>query len=170
MNLLITYGAVLLLGLLALALPALAHTQHWTVMRADWRDPRRLIFGFWREEWGTAVITYCWPGGPTGRTITAPTPSAAAGVTEMTVIVSMADADTSAVVVHNWGLPASFPSFLFPLVTYTQDTIGVGPSTDLATLTFDLTNTNQVTITKVNALGSGGSFRVFLSRPHSLIR
>ncbi len=172
MNLTTIYGAALLvLALLALAMPALAFTQHRVMIRKrgfprfNWLNIAR----FMASELGT-TITYCWPGGPTGNTTTAPTAAAASMVTEQTVKVAMGDTETSAVIVHNWGLPASAPSFLFPLVAYYQDTIGVGPSTDLATLTFDLTNTNQVTITKLNGVGTGGTFRVFLARPHSLIR
>ena len=155
------FGAALLTVLLSL--PALVCNKLKTVL--EWTPP-----GLMPGQAGVVTVTYCWPGGATGNTTTAPTAAAASGVTEQIAKVAMADADTSAIFVHNWGLPASSPTFLFPICSYCQDTIGVGPGTDLATLTFDLTNTNQVTIAKVNALGSGGTFRVFLSRPHSLIR
>jgi hypothetical protein len=140
-------------------------------MWGDRQRKRRFdLSEFWADQTGVVTVTYCWPGGATGNTTTAPAAAAASAVNTQTVKVAMADSDTSAVIVHNWGLPASFPSFLFPIITYYQDTIGVGPSTDLPTLTFDLSNTNQVTITKLNAVGSGGTYRVFLSRPASLIR
>ncbi len=82
----------------------------------------------------------------------------------------MGDAETFAQFTHNWGLPASFPSFLWPVIIYRQSDIGVGPSTQLAALTFAIANTNVVTVLKVAGLGNGGSFIVTLMKPHSLVR
>ncbi len=167
MNVAITYGAVLLLGLLALALPALAFKQHRTLLRKIGLDLD--IAHFIASEAGYTTV-YCWPGGASGQSTTAPTAAQASAVTLQTALIAMGDAETFAQFTHNWGLPASFPSFLFPLIFYRQSDIGVGPSTQLAALTFAIANTNVVTVLKVAGLGNGGSFIVTLMRPHSLVR
>ena len=84
--------------------------------------------------------------------------------------VAMGDTETFALFTHNWGLPASFPSFLFPFISYRQGDIGVGPSTQLGNLTFNISNTNVITINKLAGVGSGGTFIVTLMRPSSLTR
>ena len=87
-----------------------------------------------------------------------------------TGLVAMGDAETFALFTHNWGLPASFPTFLFPIITYRQSDIGTGPSTQLGNLTFNISNTNVVTINKLAGVGSGGTFVVTLLRPFSEIQ
>lgn len=163
------YSAALLVVVLMALLASPALDPITKFMFGDRRRIRFTWASFWADQTGVVVVTYCWPGGAAGNTLVAPTAAAASQHTTQTVKVAMADTDTAAIIVHNWGLPASYPTFLFPICTYQQDTIGVGPSTDLPTLTFDLTNTNQVTITKLNAVGSGGTFRVYLAKPHTLI-
>ena len=168
MQLFIFIGAALM-ALLVMLLPALAHKQHWNVIREDWRRPLRQLLGALNEEFGYSVI-YCWPGGASGPTATNPTAAAASQVNMQQALVALGDAETFALFTHNWGLPASFPTFLFPVVMYRQSDIGTGPSTQLGNLTFILSNTNGVGIQKVAGVGSGGSFIVTLLRPTSLIR
>lgn len=166
----LTYGAVLLLALLALALPALAFKQHRSFIKQEWRRPLRALFA--ELAFGDAgyTVTYCWPGGASGQSTTAPTAIQASQVNLQTALVAMGDSETFALFTHNWGLPASFPTFLFPLIHYHQADIGVGPSTQLGNLTFNISNTNVITINKLAAVGSGGTFVVTLMRPHTLIK
>jgi len=172
MELITKLGAVLILALLALALPALAHSQHWSAICAFYRRAGWAARS-WRDlaisECGYTV-TYCWPGGASGQSTTAPTQIQASAVSLQTAAVAIGDAETFAYFTHNWGLGASFPSFLFPLITYRQSDIGTGPSTALAALTFNIANTNVVIINKVAGVGNGGTFIVTLMRPHSLVR
>jgi hypothetical protein len=101
---------------------------------------------------GTVVVTYAWPVAGT----TPPTVAQAQACSIQTAQIQMADADTQAAFTHNWGLPASFPSYFLPIV--------------ITGLQADVTNTNVVFINKVSSVGSGGTFVVHLLRPHSLIR
>ncbi len=168
MQLFFMLGAALLLVLL-MASPALDVVTRFmwgSYQRKRWR---KALLNFWPSEAGYTTV-YCWPGGASGQSTTAPTAAQASAVTLQTALVAIGDAETFAQFTHNWGLPASFPSFLFPLIFYRQSDIGVGPSTQLAALTFAIANTNVVTVLKVAGLGNGGSFIVTLMRPHSLVR
>jgi hypothetical protein len=146
-------------------LPALAHKQHWNVIREGWRYPLRLMFGVLESELGVTV-TYCHPilGAPT---VTAPTASQAAQISELAAVVFFADADTAATITHNWGLPNSYPTWLWPQV-FMAKVLGAAGDVFPA-FTFGLTNTNSVTLTKGNTTaGGGGTYNVWLRRPHSL--
>lgn len=162
-------AALAVVLVLAASLPALAFPQHRAMLkRLGLQSPfnlRRL----WSCEAGYTV-TYCWPGGSTGQSTTAPTAVQASQVTMMTAAVAIGDAETFALFTHNWGLSASFPSFLFPVIQYRQSDFGTGPSTQLGNLTFNISNTNVITINKLAGVGNGGTFIVTLMRPHSLVR
>ena len=162
-------GAVL--GLLALALPALAHKQHWAVLREDWRYPLRLVMGILESELG-ATVTYCHPilGAPT---TTAPTAAQARQMPELAATVFFADNDAGpAVLTHNWGaaglLSNSFPTWLWPQVSFVK-ALGGGSDSSFATnFTFGLTNTNSVSMTKIGVgTGQGGTYNVYLRSPWS---
>lgn len=167
----IAYLTAALVALVVMLLPAVAHQQHRNLIREKWRVPLLAFFrGLLIEEWGYTV-TYCWPGGATGPTTTNPTATQASQVNLQTAIVSMGDTETFALFTHNWGLPASFPTFLFPLIFYRQSDLGIGVQTFAAALTFNIvSSTNVITINKISSIGSGGSFIVTLMRPVSLIR
>lgn len=172
MQLTTNFGAVLILALLALALPALAHKEHWTAIRTFYRR-KGWSLRAWRElliAEGGYLVTYCWPGGASGPTTTGPTQIQASQVNLQTAAVAIGDAETFAYFTHNWGLGASFPTFLFPLIMYRQSDIGTGPTTAIAALTFNISNTNVVIINKVAGVGNGGTFIVTLMRPESQIR
>jgi hypothetical protein len=77
-----------------------------------------------------------------------------------------ADSDTVAVLTHNWMLSAAQLAAFLPLITYyiqALDSAGV----TLPLLTFALTDSNTVTMTKVAATGSGGTYVVTMQRPLS---
>jgi hypothetical protein len=77
----------------------------------------------------------------------------------------MGDTDTTVVVTHNWRLSTAKLAKLFPLVSIYWTL----PGTAAAIVSVALTNSLAVTITKVSATGSGGTFTVILQRPHSIV-
>jgi hypothetical protein len=113
------------------------------------------------------VVTYCTPIGGTPST-TPLTAAQASQVPEQQAQVFWADADTQAIFVHNWGLPNSFPTWLWPQCFVNKSSGGASDSSFATNFTFGLTNTNQVYITKVGVgTGQGGTYNVYLRRPHS---
>lgn len=166
MEQLVTFGAVLLLSFLALALPALAHKEHWKLIRREWRAPLRILCGVWEEELGVVVISYLFPTG--GNNTTPPTAAQAAQVPTQTAQVFFADTDAQAVIVHNMQLGASAPFFLFPEVIITKSLGGASDTSFFTNFTFGLTNTNSITINKPVGTGTGGTYNVVIRRPHSV--
>ncbi len=161
MNHVMKVGAALWAVLLSL--PALAYK---TLKRLnDWTPP-----GLIPGESGVVTITYLSKFTQTGTT-TAPTAAQASQLTAQVAQVFMADTDTEAIVVHNWGgaLGPSFASFGWPFTNLVKilgaGTVAAGGS--LATnFTFGLTNSNQVYIEK--AVGApGGTFLFYMFLPSS---
>jgi hypothetical protein len=164
---LLTYLGAALLAVLALALPALAHKQHWAVIREDWRRPLRLMLLVLHEDLGVVVVTYCHPilGAPT---TTAPTAAQAAQMNELAAQVFFADGDTQAVITHSMGLPNSFPTWLWPQVFFNKSLGGGSDSSFATNFTFGLTNTNSVTMNKIGiGTGQGGTYNVYIRKPWS---
>jgi len=172
MNLIAAYFGAALLAVLALALPALAHKEHWLVMRESWRYPLRILLGVLESELGTVTVTYCHPilGAPT---TTAPTAAQAAQIVELAATVFFADTDTQATITHNWGAagkcPNSYQNWLWPQVFFVKALGGASDSSFATNITFGLTNTNSVTMNKVGiGTGQGGTYNVYLRVPHSI--
>jgi len=162
---LFTFTGAVLIALLVMVLPALAHKQHWNVIREGWRYPLRLGIGVLESELGVIVVTYCTPilGAPT---VTAITGAQAAQVSEQQAQIFWADADTAALFVHNWGLPNSFATWLWPQI-FMAKVLGAAGDVFPA-FTFGLANSNSVTLTKGNTTaGGGGTYNVYLRRPYS---
>ncbi len=114
-----------------------------------------------------SVVTYCHPilGAPT---TTAPTGAQASQIPELAAQVFFADGDGAVVITHNWGLPNSFPTWLWPQVFFNKSLGGASDSSFATNFTFGLTNTNSVTMTKIGlGTGQGGTYNVYLRRPHS---
>ena len=164
MNLITMLGAVLI-GLLA-SLPALVHKQHWEGIREFWKQGFHNVF--WdlaASELGTVVVTYCNP--PYAPSTTPLTAAQASQVPEQQAQILWSDADTQAIFVHNWGLNGSFPTWLWP--QFFMVNASTAANSFATNFTFGLANTNQVYITKVNVgTGSGGTYNVYLRRPHSV--
>lgn len=80
--------------------------------------------------------------------------------------VALADADTTAVITHNWQSSTADLSALFPTVNLTPTFCG----TAAGTVIYALTNSLIVTLTKGTAVGSASTVTVVLMRPHTLIR
>ena len=95
----------------------------------------------------------------------APTAAKAARFNLLTATVNMADGDTTATITHNWRLSTAKLAKLFPLVTVYAAVAG----TAAAILSVALTDSLTVTLTKVSAAGSGGTFVVILQRPHTIV-
>lgn len=142
-------------------------------------EHRREFFHAWRMGWvgifrqlwltdfGVVVVTYTSPFSGQGG-IVAPTANQASALPAQTAQVFFADTDTQAVITHNWGLPASFPSYLFPEVFFVKSLGGGSDSSFNTGFTFGLTNTNSITMNKLSVgTGSGGTYNVYMRRPNS---
>lgn len=167
MILILVLSAVLLALLTA---PALIQQTHWKVVREFYATRhvfRLLMRNLLTEELGVVAITYCSIFRQTG-TSTPPTATEASQLPTQTALVFWADTDVEAVVIHNWGLWASFPAFLFPEV-WMHKALGGVDCSFATNFTFGISNTNQVTITK-NSVGpgSGGTYRVYMRKPGSM--
>lgn len=108
-----------------------------------------------------AVVTYQYPVIGT----TAPTAIQASVVSSLACQVSMGDTDTTGVITHNWGLSAAQNTALQPWLSVWLQT----PGTLVPILSFAL-STNTVSITKVSATGSGGTYVVTLQRPNTIVQ
>lgn len=158
-------GGLLLLALLTMALsawPALFNPIHWK--RGNWK-PRRWRDFFVSELGVTITYTSEFIG---NGSATAPTAIQASQLQTQTATVLFADGDAQAVVTTNWGLPASFPSYLYPELIFYPVLGGVDASGIGTPFTFGLTNTNSITINKLRVgTSSGGTWNLILRRPHS---
>jgi hypothetical protein len=103
---------------------------------------------------------------------TAPTAVQASALEEMVAQVVMLDADTQALITHNWGFDVSAPTYFdAPQILMPWNQGPAQPAgTWLPNFTFDITNTNVVKMNKLNFLGTGGTFMLILRRPWSASR
>lgn len=100
----------------------------------------------------------------------APTSLQARGVNTQVIEVGFADADTTAVITHNWKMSVADLAFFFPTISWYPELSGTGGSI-LATLIATLTDSVSVTISKPGvAAGSAQTVVVVLQRPHSIVR
>lgn len=188
MNPAIYYGAVLLLGLLALALPALVHQEHRVFLRETWRVPLRVVFRhFVVSEMGSSIVYNSNIVLPPGSTVTAfasgataPTAAQVQGsqVPTQNAQVFWADADGAVTITHNWGaagLLGATNALMLAAAAFIQVNLvkvlgGAADSSFATNFTFGLTaNTNSITITKLgNGAGQGGTYQLTMRLPHSL--
>lgn len=108
-----------------------------------------------------ANVVYTYPVAGT----TPPTVAQAAAVNSLSCQIAMLDEDTAALITHNWQLTSAQLANLWPWLRWYLSTAG----TAIPILSFALTNSVLVTITKVSAAGSGGSYNFILERPHSIV-
>jgi hypothetical protein len=100
----------------------------------------------------------------------APTALQALGVNTQVIEVGFADADTTAVITHNWRMSVADLAFFFPTISMYLELSGTGGPI-LATVIATLTNSVAVTLSKVGtAAGSAQTLVVVLQRPHSVSR
>lgn len=110
----------------------------------------------------TEIVTYAYP-------VTGTTPPTAAQMKKLsglTAQVSMVDTSTTVTLTHNMGITLAQGTFLFPLIQWYVQTPGTALAAPM--LSFALTNSNTITITKVVAAGSGGTYVVIVNRPNTL--
>lgn len=107
------------------------------------------------------TVTYAYPVSGT----TAPTAAQSANCNMVTATVFAADADTTAVISHNFSLSAAQLASLWPVVTIA--TAGGGTPSPLYSMA---RAANSITLTKQStAAGSGGTVEVTIQRPFSSI-
>ena len=152
-----------LVALLVMLLPALAYKQHWSVIREDWRQPLRVLFGVLESELGSQV-TYCTP--PYTPSTTALTSVQAAITPTQTFQVFWADTDSGSLqITHNWQLPQSYPTWLLPEIQCVKQLGGASDLSFATNFTFGIANTNAVFMNKVTiGTGTGGTYIVTLRR------
>lgn len=117
----------------------------------------------------TSTVTYTYPVAGT----VAPTTAQMLNANIVIAKVNMADADTTATITTNFGNSQPLPppattdvASLFPLISVYQ----LNSGTAYPLITFALTDSNTVTMTKSTAAGGGGTVVVQLMRPNTLIR
>jgi hypothetical protein len=164
---LFAYIGAALVALLVTVLPALAHKQHWNVIREDWRYPLRLVFGVLSEELGAVTVTYFIRGGNTviNGSTTGPTTSQAAQlVKQAAVVVFGVVADIQALFTHNWGLDLSAGTFYEPEIIW--EPISTTGNTAWPLITFWRVNSNVVSVNKLVS-DTAVTGLVTLRKPHS---
>lgn len=110
-----------------------------------------------------APVTYAFP---TAGTV-APTVAVMKKNQMLTAQIGFADADTTAVVTHNWQNSLAEGTDLFPLIEVYFNTLGTA---GYPLLTWAITNSVSVTVTKGTGAGTGGTATVILRRPFSMDR
>ena len=168
MNLYQLIGAAL--AMLALALPALI-IRTFDPGALRWMRPKgTFLWDLISSELGV-TITYLSKFTNTGTT-TAPTAAQAAQLPAQVAQISWTDAETQAIVVHNWGilLGPSFASFGWPLCVGPIDvTSTAARSNSFATgFTFGLGNSNQVYVNKLVG-APGGTYLFYMFLPSSFM-
>ncbi len=115
------------------------------------------------------LVTYVYPVAGTF----APTTAQMLGANIVNAKVNMADTDTTTTITTNFGNSQPTPppatadvANLFPIITH----YNLNPGTGGAVLSFVLTDSNTVTVNKLSAAGSGGTYVVSLLRPNTLER
>ena len=152
--------AVLVIAFLLLIVPAMAVGAHyWPQHFLPVALNVLSIVGFGLA--GVVVVTYERP--VVG--LTAPTVAQAANCNMVNAVVFMDQTDTSAVVVHNFGISATDLAQLFPVPIVYYRNANTAP----VAVSIDISNTNQITITKISANGSQGTFNVIIMRPNTII-
>lgn len=108
----------------------------------------------------TEIVTYAYPVAGA----VAPTAAQMFPLSLLTAQVSVVDTSLTVVVTHNMALTAAQLASLFPLVQVIAQTPGT------AIVSFGVTlATNTITLTKLSAAGSGGTYIVSVQRPNSAI-
>lgn len=152
-----------LLLLAFLAIPAFAGTAEFrSDHTADW-----IVYGLSAIGLlGTVTITYKFqlPGASSlTSSITAPTAVQAASLSSLAMTVFMSDTEVSGTITHNWKLSTNALALLCPWPLWYWTTFGT------AGISWALTDSSTVTITKLSGTGSGGTFNVILQKPHTFL-
>ncbi len=112
------------------------------------------------------VITYEYPVATAGTT--PPTVLQSLGANMVNALVAWADADTTTLVTHNFGMSTADLTSLFPVVVINNV---VGATTTVAPVfTVGLTNSLAVTLGKGTIVGTQGTISVNIFRPIAIVR
>jgi len=113
-----------------------------------------------------ATVTYAFPVAGT----TPPTAAQAFNCNSLTANVTFLDADTTALITHNWGLTTAQLNNLWPWADFYPSALGT--ATVAIYMSLALTNSVAVTLNKATTgagTGVGATWVVILERPHSMI-
>jgi hypothetical protein len=108
-----------------------------------------------------STVTYAYPVSGT----VAPAIAQALGCNMLTCQIQTSDADTTATITHNWQLTTAQLNNLWPTIKAYISSAG----TASPLLSWALTNSVSVTMTKVSSVGTGGTIVLILERPFSAI-
>lgn len=111
-----------------------------------------------------ANVVYQWP---VANTTVAPTAAQSNYLVNGTL--SWLDADTTATITHNFGLSAAEITALFPLVSLIIDSTNTGTGLQAGTIAVSKA-ANTITLTKVSAAGTGGTWQFALQKWQSITR
>jgi hypothetical protein len=164
---LFAYIGAALVALLVTVLPALAHKQHWNVIREDWRYPLRLVFGVLSEELGAVTVAYFVRGGGVviNNSQTPPTQTQAQQVMKQSAVCVFGTVDdVLALFTHNWGLDGSAAPWYEPEILVEPISTG---TTSWPMITFWRHTTNVLYVMK-RAGDKETTVQITLRRPHSM--
>jgi hypothetical protein len=111
-----------------------------------------------------ATVNYQWP---VANTTVAPTQAQSNYLVKGTL--NWLDADTTVTITHNFNLSAADVTALFPDVDLVIDSTNTGTGLQAGTIAV-ASAANTVTLTKVSAAGTGGTWRFSLDKWHSITR
>ena len=111
-----------------------------------------------------ATVNYQWP---VANTTVAPTAAQSNYLVNGTF--NWLDADTTVTITHNFGLSAAEVTALFPLINLQIDSTNTGTGLQSGTIAVSKA-TNTVTLTKVSAAGTGGTWQFTLQKWQSMTR
>ena len=116
------------------------------------------------------TITYAFQTGASGLSVTTgttpPTALQALSANRVSAVINCADADTATLITHNWNLSVNELALLQPDIIFYATTLG----TALPFISFALTNSVAITLTKTSLVGTGGTYNIVLYRPTTLSR
>ena len=117
------------------------------------------------------AVSYAWQnpagGGYQTSTTTGPTAAQAYYINELKAILVAGDADTTCTITHNWALTAAEQANFYPNITWINGGGSTGTLNPI--LTFTVT-TNTITVVKVSAVGSQGTYICTIGRLQTIIR
>lgn len=116
------------------------------------------------------TVTYAFQTGSSGSVVTTgttpPTLLQALSANRISAVIACLDADTATLITHNWNLSTNELSLLQPDIIFYATTLG----TALPLVSFALTNSVAITLTKTSLVGTGGTYNIVLYRPTTLSR
>jgi hypothetical protein len=117
------------------------------------------------------VVNYAWQnpagGGYQTSTTTAPTAAQAYYLEELKAVLVAGDADTTCTITHNFNLSAAEQANFYPNITWINGGGSTGTLNPILTFTVA---TNTISVVKVSAVGSQGTYIVTVGRSQTTIR